>query len=50
MKNILTLSLLFILASGSMRCQALDWEVPGKGRKHPIELTYKIINNDTLKT
>ena len=48
MKKKLTLYFLFVLASGSLFCQVVDLEMPDIERKQPIELTYKIINNDTL--
>ncbi len=48
MKNILILSFLLVAASGSLRGQVLDLEMPDTDRKSPIEVTYKITNGDTL--
>lgn len=48
MKNILTLCFLLVAASGNLRSQVLDLEMPDTDRKSPIEVTYKITNGDTL--
>ena len=49
MKKLLILYLLFLLTSGNLLSQDINVEMLGEQRMQPIELTYKIIDGDTLK-